>query len=414
MRRVAIIGGGGVGACTALELAQNGCQVTIFEQRAEAVLQASRVNEGKIHQGFIYAKDRSLDTVRLMTAGALTFRQFLARWIDTDQAVRFSRPFVYGVHKDSMLSVDELGAHFQACCDIFADAQSVSRLDYLGQDSRINFTRLSKNELADVLNPESFDAAFQTSELGVETRRIADHIRLALPREDRIELRTRCTVTSAARRNDGKFTISFEADGHRDTDGPFDAVINAAWENRLKIDQTVGIRPAHDWSYRHKFGSRVNIDITGTDLPSVTSVLGPLGDIVNYGEDGLFVSWYPTGMVSMISELAPPADWLDMTREDRMRVFRASIKHWAGLSPAVADFVYDDDQVDPLSGVIFAWGDTDIDDRQSGLHARSTVGIHSEDGYHTVNTGKYTLVPYYAMQAADRILGREPSGSLMP
>ena len=56
-------------------------------------------------------------------------------------------------------------------------------------------------------------------------------------------------------------------------------------------------------------------------------------------------------------------------------------------------------------GIIAAAGQTDIDDPNSRLHMRIDVGICSVDGYHSVDTGKYTLAPMYALEAANRICG---------
>jgi len=67
--RVAIIGGGLTGACAALELAECGCSVDILEAGSTLVSKASFWNEGKIHLGFVYAKDASAKTARLMIRG---------------------------------------------------------------------------------------------------------------------------------------------------------------------------------------------------------------------------------------------------------------------------------------------------------------------------------------------------------
>jgi hypothetical protein len=56
-------------------------------------------------------------------------------------------------------------------------------------------------------------------------------------------------------------------------------------------------------------------------------------------------------------------------------------------------------------GIILAAGDTDIDDPASRLHTRTAVGIRSMHGYHSVDTGKYTLAPMYALEIADRVCG---------
>ena len=52
---------------------------------------------------------------------------------------------------------------------------------------------------------------------------------------------------------------------------------------------------------------------------------------------------------------------------------------------------------------IVAWGKTEIVDRDSGLHLRSKTGVHSSNGYHSIDTGKLTNAPHYAVEAADAV-----------
>ena len=59
-KRIAILGAGGLGVCTALELANRGYLVDLYEENNAPVKKASYVQEGKIHLGLIYAMDRDL------------------------------------------------------------------------------------------------------------------------------------------------------------------------------------------------------------------------------------------------------------------------------------------------------------------------------------------------------------------
>ena len=61
--------------------------------------------------------------------------------------------------------------------------------------------------------------------------------------------------------------------------------------------------------------------------------------------------------------------------------------------------------VDVRGGVIYARGDTDVDDEASELHERHRVGPFTHGAYHSVDTGKYTLAPLFALKLADRITG---------
>jgi hypothetical protein len=59
---------------------------------------------------------------------------------------------------------------------------------------------------------------------------------------------------------------------------------------------------------------------------------------------------------------------------------------------------------DVRGGVIFAWGETDIDDPSSELHERHAIGPRSHGRYHTVDTGKLTTAPLFGKRLADTIL----------
>ena len=131
--------------------------------------------------------------------------------------------------------------------------------------------------------------------------------------------------------------------------------------------------------------------------------LGPFGDIVNFGEHGLFLSWYPAGMIATSTALRPPEWDRQLTPETCRDVFQRSLHEWLSRCPALGALEFDETDVEPCAGVIDAWGSTDIDDPQSELHNRHEIGVHSVDNYHSVNTGKYTMAPYLGLKTAERI-----------
>lgn len=411
--RIAILGGGGAGVCTALELASHQHHVDIYEQDAEPVQRASRINEGKIHQGFLYAKDASLRTARTMAHGALNFTACLSRWIDIGPDIlNLSTPFIYAVHTDTMLNVDSLRRHFTSCCSILGELQAASGLRYLDRDEPANFQQLAQRDIECILNPETITAAFITSERSVDARRIAGRLREAVLAEPRVSFIGGARVVDVER-HDGRYLVSFN-DGEPQRSGPYDHVVNALWEGRLAIDQRLGIAPPRGWIHRHKFGHRVSVPIRPEDLPSVTMVLGAFGDIVNFSSGGFYLSWYPIGMVGSTRDLQPPIDWTHLSTSARNDVFDRSLKRWTELCPKIQDIAFDRNMVDPSSGIIFAWGETDIDDPDSKLHDRYQIGIRSVECYHSINTGKYTLMPYLALKAAQRVLGLETNDRGLP
>ena len=320
--RVAVLGGGGVGVCAALEIARHGHDVDLYEQDAQPILRASRVNEGKIHQGILYAKDPSLRTARVMIRGALTFTACLARWIDVGpDSLHLSTPFIYAVHRDTMVDLDRLKRHFATCCALFDEMQAASGLRYLDRDEPVRFHELSRRETESILDPRFTTAALASNELSVDPRIVAERLRAATLAEPRITFIGGARVTDIARRAGG-YDVSFD-DGAAQKSGPYDHVVNALWEGRLAIDQRLGIAPPQRWIYRHKFGNRVRVALRPDDLPSLTMVLGPFGDIVNFGANGFYLSWYPVGMVATSLALQPPDDWQHISTATRNDIFDA-------------------------------------------------------------------------------------------
>jgi hypothetical protein len=340
-----------------------------------------------------------------MVAGGLAFESCLSRWIDIDiDATPRSTPFVYAVHKDTMVGLDRLARHFAACCALDREIRAASGLRYLGRDEPAGFRQLDRTALAAILDPAEFIGAFHTTECAIDPRPVAERLRAAVLAEPRITFHGGCRVERVARLNRGGFTVYFTRDEAR-REGPYDQVVNALWDGRLTVDRTMGIKPSQNWIFRHKFGNRVTVKLGTDDLPSVTMILGPFGDIVNFGSAGMYLSWYPFGMVASTRDEQPPPGWTDLNASVRLQVFERSFTKWSTFCPKLRDLTFSRDQIDPSSGVIFAWGESDIDDPRSKLHLRDDIGIRSVDGYHSVNTGKYTMVPYFAVNTAARVLG---------
>jgi len=399
--KVAILGGGGVGCAAAIEIARAGHSVDVFETRADILLGASRVNEGKIHQGFIYAKDDPDLTARTMAEGALAFQQILARWMDVEKTVVKSVPFTYALHRASQLDADQLKAHFDRCCAIFNEIQDGSGRSYLGSKERAAYWELPTTEVHGLLDERSITRAYGTTEYAVDPRPIAKALEQSVRSDPRIQIRCHTHVSSVSTEDTGYY-IRHSSDKR---DGPYDQVVNATWEGRLLIDASIGLPQPTQYSIRHKFGHRVAIKLRAEDLPSITTVLGPFGDIVNFGKNGFYLSWYPHGMTDMIANSSVDAAWYRISREERLRNFQTSQDAWKGLCPSLGQLSFSEEAIDPASGMIFAIGDTDIDQLDSKLHSRCDVGIQSVDGYHSVNTGKFTLFPQMAIQVAERVLG---------
>ena len=53
--------------------------------------------------------------------------------------------------------------------------------------------------------------------------------------------------------------------------------------------------------------------------------------------------------------------------------------------------------------MVCALGDTDIDDLDSRLHQRWEIGVTARDGYFSIDTGKLTCAPSFALGLAKAV-----------
>ncbi len=402
-KKIAVLGAGGLGSCLSLELGQRGYQVDVFEESSKPLRKASYAQEGKIHLGYIFAMDKTLNTARSMITGAIHFLDYLNRWVDVKIEDCISTPFYYLVHRGSLLKAPELQDHYLKCGEIFQEMHKNTGLKYLGIEDKLQADLLPKSQIATIANPEFIENVFKTNEYSLEPRFIANKITHALSHDPKIDLKLNCKVDSVEKVKEC-LQVNYYNDDVRHSER-YDVVINTSWNGLFEIDRTMGIEPLGSWSHRYKFGNKVLIPFKSNDLPSCTMVLGPFGDTVNFKDKGAFMSWYPTGRTAWSDAHRPP-DWDDMYSTDqRMDVFNRSFEELARRIPALQKLEFSKEAVDPIGGSILALGNTDVDNKESRLHDRFEVGIRSFGNYHTIDTGKFTLIPYLAVQAADRVEG---------
>ena len=401
--RVAVLGGGLQGACVAMELASAGISVDLYDKNDRCLTQASAQNEGKIHLGYVYANDPTLGTARAMVRGAITFAPLMRRWLGADfESIPVSSPFNYVVHADSLLSTEQVAQHFLKSHAIALAEAKGNEVDYFGSDYRVAPVRMSDKETESVFDRRLVAAAFKTSEIAIDPESMAQVVRSRLSADANI----RCLLKSHVHGVDPDergATIDFEtAEGRSRVH--YDHVVNALWDGRLAVDRKAGLEPERPWLYRVKHYLRIRAPGIAATMPSATIVLGAFGDLVSYGDDELYLSWYPAGMRGSSSELSPPAWPLTLDGEASTEMRLAILDGLVGIVPAVAKLTQDTvASCETKAGIIFAWGSTDIHDRASGLHERHAIGPRSHGRYHTIDTGKLTVAPLFGKLIADRI-----------
>jgi glycine/D-amino acid oxidase-like deaminating enzyme len=398
--RIAILGGGILGSCTALELARRGQPVTIIEGATRLLDGASRWNEGKIHLGFLYAADPSLRTATRMIPGGLAFPELVARHIGQSLEAFTTDDDVFLVHRDSVVDADAFAAYADRTAALVREAAAQHGAPrYLGNVCE-PVRRLSPSELAGLTTLENVVAGFRAPERSVSTVAVADLLCAAVAAEPRIELRTSTWIDAVRRRDSGRLDVITSA---LDADGliGFDVVVNALWEGRLAIDATLSIAPPAPWT--HRFRAGVFGHAGETTLSSAVLCTGPFGDVKRYRDGRVYLSWYESGLLAEGHEMEPPRRKAKLSRERGAQVMQGTLDALAKYFPAVVDLAHEADELEVRGGWVYAIGQGSLADRASTLHQRDKFEITIDRGYISVDTAKYSLAPWLAAKVAETI-----------
>lgn len=407
MTRIAVLGAGLAGSCTALELAEAGHQVDLYDRCDAPLTRASLSNEGKIHLGYVYALDASLETARTMVAGAAVFRPLLERWLSASFfEASVSEPFIYAVPHDSMLTPDELARHYGRVGALLREATGVLRTSRdIGADGE-TWRRLSEADCDALFDRDRIAAAFLTDEVAVDTPALCAGLRQALAAMPGLALHMGCEIEAASGDTGGYGVTGRDADGAFSR--PYDAVVNTLWEQRLRIDETMGLRAGRPAIHRYKVGLRTEDPAVLARLPNVSFAIGEYGDAVVAGSSA-YVSWYPAGLLAQETAAWPTRFDIPLDDARRDAVIAESLAGLRALMPGAAAVLEERAaHWRVVGGYISAWGKSGIDDRESELHQRYAVGVHSHGAYHSIDTGKLTLAPLFAAQACERIRAQFP------
>ena len=402
--RIVILGAGLTGAGTALSLANRGIPVTLIDQDETPLNRASLRNEGKIHLGFIYAKDPTLATARLQLDGALKFRALLKCWIGARaDALRRSTSFLYLVAKDSLLTPDELHDHYDRVEVSYQESlRADPAVDYLGERPERLFERCSMAALAGVFDTKRFSAAYRTVERAIDPHELARALRRAISDSPNVIFLPHHKVLHIGRANDG-----LQIEGTSPA-GPWhmrtEQVVNALWDQRIAFDRMIGMDRPDGWVHRLKYRVIARLPDKLHGAPSVTMALGPYGDVVVRPNGTAYLSWYPLCLRGWTHDLRPSAAWDAPCRgqveeaqsRSLAREILDAIDVWYPGIGASQPIVVD-------AGAIVAYGTTDVGDSSSALHDRTQIGVTSAGSYHSVDPGKLTTAPLFAQEAADRV-----------
>jgi glycine/D-amino acid oxidase-like deaminating enzyme len=403
-KKVTVIGAGVQGSCIALELANRGYTVDLLDQENVPFNRTSVRNEGKIHLGLVYMNDPDFETPFLMLKAALQFSKNLSRWIGNNtKKLNVGTPFYYLVSNDSFLSIDELEKRYRKLQEIYEQKkQDDADLNYLGTTPERLAERSTKEELANHFVIDEIQGGFATQELAIDTFKLAEHIIHAIKNHPNIMFRGGHKIHSISKNGSGYVVEGVNLDGSWKMKSL--QVVNATWADKFRLDETLGIPAPQGILHRLKYRVIAEIPPGMKDCPSATMVIGKFGDVVIRPDNTAYISWYPEACRGWSNSKVPPETWDDPSRgnvpeqdfEMLSDLFISETEKWypaiKNCKPKIVD-----------AGVIVAHGKTDVDHEESQLHKRAKIGVSSYDGYHSVETGKLTTAPMFAMDAADNV-----------
>lgn len=398
IRSAAVLGAGVLGSSTALHLARRGVAVTVFEQASAPFRGASRWNEGKIHLGFLYAGDPTFRTAQALLAAGLDFRDQVERLtgITLDEVTSRSDDH-YLVQRNSLVAPEAAGAYFDGVAAMVAGSPDAHR--YLADVSRCAAYRLGPAELETLADPSTTLAGFRVPERSVDTNAVADAFVAALHDETGIEMALEHRVTTV--RAHGVTGEQWFVQADQGRYGPFDAVVNALWEGRPAVDDSVGHRP--DTEHQHRY--RVSVFAHTRDnveTPCAVLSVGAFGDVKNYNGRDFYLSWYPLGLLARAEAIDPPPVPA-MTAGDRDRLAAAVFAELTARLPWVATIEQAADEIRVEGGWVYSQGHGRVDDPRAGVHSRRLFGISNVGTYYSVDTGKYSVAPTLADRLARSI-----------
>lgn len=424
---VGILGAGIMGCCLALALARRGHKVDLIDLASTPMTGASLHNEGKLHLGFVYAKDPLKKTHGMMVRGSLAFCRILEELTGCGaDSLTPSRPFHYFVPVDSQLDLDAIADHFQQVEECICEETRSSGNLYMGRKVDRYHERNSSSDHGSLFSRDLTLGSFRTAEISVSPVAVAAILRRAIECQPGVDLVGNTEVLAVDRLAGGDVAVASRLNGETST-RRYPAVANCLWDDKLRVDRTAGIRDRGPWILRYK--ATINFSAptaVSSGIPSATGILGSYGDVVNHGDGSFYVSWYPLTKIAQsvdgqgrrlhdevhegtlsrcIRKLFPRESSISriVASIPHRRFIDDNIREMAAFIPSMATLMRRKQRCEVGGGVILARGATDIDDPVSDLHRREEIGPVAHGSYVTIDTGKYCMAPLFALQAADMI-----------
>jgi glycine/D-amino acid oxidase-like deaminating enzyme len=399
---VAVVGGGIAGVCSALALA-NAHDVIVLERLDALLTQTSRSNVGRIHLGFHYALDATMDTAAVLVPGWFAFWELMERWTFGEiHDVPHSKPYWWLVERGSFVDP----GRYQHYCDHLAAIYHehrclggrAERFPPAGDVSH----PLPREQYSELADADHIVYAVSSMEDAIELEPFFDVLGRALDRRGDIDVRCNHGVTAIEPDGGGYRLAVVTSAGGGQSELRCDQVVNATNAHRLRFDREQGFLPGRQWMDRLKVLVDVVLPPELQDAHSMQVALGPFGHFTHYADGTACCGYMPTSIQGDSDAVAGPAEWDSVCEQgysaaEAERLGRETIEGVARYVPQFAGARV----LRARPGIVHATGTTPITDPHSELHRRADSGVFSlRRGYHSFNCGKLCLAPMHAARLA--------------
>lgn len=398
----AVLGGGIMGCCIALELARRGIRSVVFEEQADIFNAASRWNEGKIHLGYLYSADRDLATAKSLIPAGLAFRPIVEDLLGqpiTGAATDVDD--VYLCHKDSVVGLEDMETYFREVSRLVRGHPA--RHDYFTGLASARAVRLTAGELDQLTPSKSITGGFRLPERSVSTNWIAGKFVAAVRSSGLISTHCGVHVTGAASEDGGSAAGRWYIETNGGRVGPFDAVFNALWQGKLAIDAALGLPLPAEWTHRYRLSAFLRTS-ESVSIPNAVIATGPFGDVKNYNGHDLYMSWYPSGLRQNSSAVIPPAE-PHLTADETRSVLNSIAAGLGEYFPEAGDILRRAGHVQLRGGWVYAASRGLLSDPKATIHTRSNFGVARQGTYFSIDTGKYSVAPWLARKIVSELAG---------
>lgn len=263
MLKVGVIGAGVAGVGTALQLAEQGYEVFLFEKTTELLGESSDATSHCFGAGFFHftpieaviSLNASIQLIRYLKEK--TGDDFFVR--DDTASPAIPHRITYVIKKDSLRSVQSVLAQFEGMKNAYAELVAADeRNAVFGQVD--NFYRLVQDQTPyqSLINLDAVDAIIETMDAMFDWPKLKAYLLNSLASAANIHV---YYDTAISHINPGHEKIPCEIITENGITYAFDYVVNAAWRNSERLDLSSNLHPQTEAFIENKIALIATLDV---------------------------------------------------------------------------------------------------------------------------------------------------------